>query len=263
MSRRTKQPTDPRNDLLSQDIYEQKWPRDRLPARRRQYDQFQEFQSDSKGNQVRVLERLPVEYYQLSKTSRDKILTHRQETMRRRKLSGHTSDRECNRMDWFSKVIADLTEDRPVAQYLTGYQDRLKGHLEEQRQTIEQLERKKEEELRKVQLVQKKHGVAMQQKAVPPAISHHSKEAVVKSKRAPVVIPSAEPPSRVHHVYKKAKKPAPITLPVISTGSGISSGEHVWAMTTPEVEIHLSGQRLACKTVLPPIHKKNSRQRKA
>ncbi|XP_046579215.1 uncharacterized protein LOC124286819 [Haliotis rubra] len=261
MSRRTKQPTEGRNDLLGQDICRQKWPRDRLPPRRRQYDQFQEFKSDSKGNQVRVLERLPIEYYQLSKTSRDKILTHRQETMRRRKPGGHSRDGDCNRMDWFSDVIADLTEDRPVPQYLTRYQDRLKRHLEEQRQTIEELERKKEEELRKVQLVQKKHSVARQQRAVCPAVSHHRKEIVFKSKRAPVVIPSAEPPTRARQVYK-AKKPAPITLPVISTGSGISNGEHVWAMGASEVEIHLSGQRLGSKTVLPPIHKKNSRQRK-
>ncbi|XP_046367821.2 uncharacterized protein LOC124143072 [Haliotis rufescens] len=266
MSRRTDQPTDRGSDFLEQDVRGQKWPRDRLPPRRRQYDQFQEFNSETKDNKVSVLERLPIEYYQLSKTSRDKILTHRQETKRKSKIGGHPREGECNRLGWFRDLPADLTEDRPLVsqahkatKYLSGYQARLKRELGEQRQTVE-LERKKEEELRKLQLVPKRVG--RQQKAVSPDIKHLRKEMVVKSKNTPIIIPSAEPPTKNHKTLKTVKKPTPITLPVISTGSGISNGEPVWAMAATGVEIKQSRRRLRSKVVLPPIESKTSRQRR-
>ncbi|XP_071101074.1 uncharacterized protein [Haliotis cracherodii] len=267
MSRRTDQPTDRGSDFLEQDVRGQKWPRDRLPPRRRQYDQFQEFNSKTKDNQVSALERLPIEYYQLSKTSRDKILTHRQETKRKRQIGGHPREGECNRLGWFRDLLADLTEDRPLVsqehkatQYLSGSQARLKRDLGEQRQTVEELERKKEEELRKLQLVPKRVG--RQQKAVSPDIKHLRKETVVKSKNTPIIIPSAELPTKNHKTLKTVKKPTPITLPVISTGSGISNDEPVWAMAASGVEIKQSRRRLGSKVVLSPIESKTSRQRR-
>ncbi|XP_071080263.1 uncharacterized protein [Haliotis cracherodii] len=221
--------------------------------------QYEEFKSDMSNIQDRLLKRLPPDDRQRCRTRRNMEMADPHEPKRKRKPKEQMGQPgEDDRSRHLPSVrnchpLSREQEDGNSRRYLSACRHRLAKKWEEQKQTMKELQKKKEEELKELQTLLRKERAIFRMSVLSASVSL-SKE-IKKDRNAPtlnrvnvsITAPSLEL-TRKPKVCRKSKKRATVKLPVLA------GCEH----NCPEAE-RKYGVR-GSKVVLPPIKSKVSKQ---
>ncbi|XP_046558115.1 uncharacterized protein LOC124267247 [Haliotis rubra] len=245
----------------------------RLPPITRQKPcRYEEFKSEMSNFQDRLLGRPGA--LQRSENCRNKEISNLQEASRKRKSRGQMGQRgDHNVLDKSGyapsplneQLVSMSCEDMSRRRYLSECRHRLAKKWQEQKQTMKEFQKKKEEELKELKTLLRKEKAVMRLKVNRPSVViHEEKEnndrSLNKANISICPVPSLEPLKRKSRVCREVKKSAAVE---ISNGAGISVREHAWPVSIPEAQSKNgsnSRRQFGSKVVLPPIKSKISKQ---
>ncbi|XP_067682619.1 uncharacterized protein [Haliotis asinina] len=245
----------------------------RLPPIARQKPcRYEEFRSEMSNLQDRLLGR-PGALHR-SENCRDKEMAHHQEATRKRKSKGQMGQRgDYNVLDksgFDPSPVNDHSvsmsyEDLSRRRYLSECRRRLAKKWQEQKQTMKEFQKKKEEELKELKTLLRKEKAVMRLKAIHPSVvirkEKERNDPSLKRKNVSIcLLSSLEPLKRKPSVCRSVKKTVDREM---SNESGISRGEHARPVSNPEVQSKDGSnekRQFGSKVVLPPIKSKISKQ---